>query len=156
MRTAACIPTPWVTGAFLYATWATALLFLPDAGWADVPNRMMMMGSPHHLSPAGPQSSQSAVQPLVLPPGFSQQCPLLLCRYNADLAIATLQNHAWDAFTVPEDGMGYPGVFAGLADLPPPMLEDNFELHSNCLSGEQLRQAYVPELSEVALPWPSI
>ena len=79
----------------------------------------------------------------------------LLCRYYADLAIAALQNHARDAYTGPEEGIGYPGVFAPLADVPLPMLEDNFELHSNCLAGEQLRQAFVPELSEVAPPWPS-
>ena len=151
MRTAACTPTLWGTGAPPYTAWQELHLLLPNAGCADFPNKMM--GSPHHLSPAGPQSSQSAVQPLVLAPCLSQQCPL---RYYADLAIAALQNHARDAYTVPEDAMGYPGVFAPLADVPPPMLEGNFEMHSNCLAGEQLRQAFVAELSEVAPPWPSV
>ena len=72
-----------------------------------------------------------------------------LRRYYGDLLIAAMQDQAYAAFTIPDDHMQYPHGFEALTGLPPPMLEDNFDFDSECLSGEQLREVGVPELSEV-------
>ena len=71
------------------------------------------------------------------------------CRYYADMVIANLQDHAHAALTVPEEHMAYPEGFAGLQGIPPPMLEQNWDFDSECLTGELLHQAVVPQRSQV-------
>ena len=78
-----------------------------------------------------------------------------LCRYYGDLVIATLQDQAYAALTVPEEHMQYPPPFEGLTGIPPPMLEENWDYDSECMTGEQLRQIIVPELSKVSKRWRS-
>ena len=40
-------------------------------------------------------------------------------------------------------------VYAELSAVPPPMIENNWDLDSECLTGEALREAAVPELTAV-------
>ena len=73
-----------------------------------------------------------------------------LCRYYGDMVIAALQDEAYAALTIPEEHMQYPHVFELLTAIPPPVLEENWDFDSECLTGEPLRQVMVPELSEVS------
>ena len=78
-----------------------------------------------------------------------QQCAPL-CRYFGDLVIASLQDQAYAALTVPEEHMQYSPPFEGLTGIPPPVLEDYGDYDSECFIGELLPQVVVPELSEVS------
>ena len=73
----------------------------------------------------------------------------LLRRYYADLVIASLQDHAYAAFVVPEEHMAYPQLYTGLQAIPPPMLEQNWDFDSECLTGELLHRALVPQEPQV-------
>ena len=75
----------------------------------------------------------------------------MLRRYYADLVIGTLQDHAYAATTVSPEHYEYPSIFASLKDVPPPMLENNYDFESECLTGEALHKAAVPESTEVSL-----
>ena len=75
---------------------------------------------------------------------------LAAARYYADLVIANLMDHAYAALTVPEELMGYPELFAGLQRVPTPMLEENWDFDSECLTGELLHRAVVPQRSQVS------
>ena len=70
-------------------------------------------------------------------------------RYYADLVIASLQDNAYAALTGSEELLEYPSLFAGLTRLPRPMLNENWDFDGECLTGELLRQAMVPQLSNV-------
>ena len=59
-----------------------------------------------------------------------------LCRYYGDLIISALQDHAFAAYTLAEDHMQFPRDYASLTGVPPPMLKDNWDFDSECLTGE--------------------
>ena len=63
--------------------------------------------------------------------------------------IATLQDHAWSAFSQAGEHDELPPAFTALREVPPPMLKDNYELDSECLTGELLHAAAVPGKSVV-------
>lgn len=73
----------------------------------------------------------------------------VLHRYYADIMIATLQDHAYAAYAQAGEQDELPPMFTDLRNLPEPMLEENWEMESACLSGEPLRDAVVPEQSQV-------
>ena len=77
---------------------------------------------------------------------------LLLRRYYADMVIATLQDHAYGAISQASEHQELPPLFTGLKEVPPPMLKDNYEMDSECLTGEHLHAAAVPGLSKVCFP----
>ena len=66
--------------------------------------------------------------------------------------IATLQDHAYAAYAQAGEQEELPPIFTDLRDLPDPMLEENWDMESECLSGEGLRDAVVPEQSQVRSP----
>lgn len=70
-------------------------------------------------------------------------------RYYADLAIASLQDHAY-ASLGPQQSHSSANISSALAELPPPMLLDNEAQSSSCLTGIALQKAIVPELSSVS------
>lgn len=65
------------------------------------------------------------------------------------MVIATLQDHAYASYTLAGDYEELPAVYAELTKVPPPMIENNWERDSECLTGETLRKAAVPELTAV-------
>ena len=73
----------------------------------------------------------------------------VLRRYYADMMIATLQDHAYAAYAQAGEQDELPPMFTDLRNLPEPMLEENWEMESACLSGEPLRDAVVPKQSQV-------
>ena len=80
---------------------------------------------------------------------------LLLHRYYADMLIATLQDHAYEAISTAGDHEELLPLFTSLRSDPPPMLNDNYEMDSECLTGARLHAAVVPGESAVGLPnWP--
>ena len=74
---------------------------------------------------------------------------LYVSRYYGDMVIATLQDHAYASYSLGGDGDELPAVYAELSAVPPPMIENNWDLDSECLTGEALRAAAVPELTAV-------
>ena len=44
-----------------------------------------------------------------------------------------------------------PPLFGVLQQVPLPMLEENYDFDSECLTGERLRKAVVPELTQVQI-----
>lgn len=68
----------------------------------------------------------------------------------ADIVIASLQDNAYAALTAPDELFELPNLYKGLAGVPRPMLDENFDFDSECLTGELLRQAMVPQLSKVS------
>ena len=66
------------------------------------------------------------------------------------MVIANLQDHAYAAFTVPEEHMEYPDLFAGLKGIPQPMLEQNWDFDSECMTGDLLHRALVPQRPQVS------
>ena len=73
----------------------------------------------------------------------------MLHRYYGDMVIATLQDHAYEAISMAGEHEELHPMFMKLREDPPPMLKDNYELDSECLTGERLRAAVLPGQSEV-------
>ena len=68
--------------------------------------------------------------------------------------IASLQDNAYAALTTADEGSDFPSLFERLAAIPRPMLEENWDFDGECLTGELLHQAVVPQLSTVSGPEP--
>ena len=67
------------------------------------------------------------------------------------LVIATLQDHAFATYMISEEHVEAPPPFHILKQVPPPMLEDNYDFDSECLTGEMLHEAVVPDLTQVRI-----
>ena len=65
------------------------------------------------------------------------------------MVIAKLQDHAYKAISQAGEHEELPPLFTGLREVPPPMLKDNYEMDSECLTGELLHAAAVPARSKV-------
>ena len=59
------------------------------------------------------------------------------------MVIATLQDHAYDAISMAGDHEELLPQFTTLRTGPPPMLINNYEMDSECLTGELLHAAAV-------------
>ena len=64
-----------------------------------------------------------------------------LRRYYADVVIASLQDSAYAALTAADEGPEIPTLFEKLAAIPRPMLEDNWDFDSECLTGKLLQRS---------------
>ena len=60
-----------------------------------------------------------------------------------------MQDLAYASYTLAGDWEELPAAYAELSAVPPPMIENNWDLDSECLTGEALRAAAVPELTAV-------
>lgn len=62
-----------------------------------------------------------------------------------------MQDHAYATYIISEEQMVTPPLFGVLQQVPLPMLEENYDFDSECLTGERLRKAVVPELTQVQI-----